>query len=156
MDDEARRLPAGTEVRRWVRMRRRLDAPPERVFRTWSEPEELARWLPLRVEGSLAVDTRTVLAWPDARAWWDVLEVTPNTTFRFRRPAHGETGPVTTVTVTVSPAGYGSWVELLDGPFELAEPGGLDAWAEAIATWAEALTMLRAHLDMSVDVRPTR
>ena len=29
-----------------------------------------------------------------------------------------------------------------------------DAWAEALESWSEALAMLRAHLDFSVDLRP--
>ncbi len=44
-------LPAGSELQRWVRLRLRLDAPPQRVLRAWSDPEELARWFPERVEG---------------------------------------------------------------------------------------------------------
>ena len=56
-------LPAGTELERWVRMRRRFDAPPDRVYRTWADPEELARWFPERVEGGLAVGSRCVLWW---------------------------------------------------------------------------------------------
>ena len=45
-------------------------------------------------------------------------------------------------------------MRLEDGPFELDRPGGIDAWAEAIQTWSEALVMLRAYLDFSVDIRP--
>jgi putative phosphoribosyl transferase len=36
------------------------------------------------------------------------------------------------------------------------EPGALDAWAEALQGWGEALAMLRAQLDFSVDIRPRR
>ncbi len=60
-------LPAGTELQRTVRMNRRLNAPPERVSRAWSDPEELARWFPERVEGALAVGARTMLVWEDNR-----------------------------------------------------------------------------------------
>jgi hypothetical protein len=56
--------------------------------------------------------------------------------------------------VLVDPAGYGSWLDLEDGPFPLDQPGVLDAWAEAIEGWSEALGLLRAHLDFSVDLRP--
>ncbi len=156
MGDQEARLAPGNEPERWVRMDRRLDAPPERAFRAWTDPEELARWLPERLEGSLAVGARTTLVWPETRTWWDVIEVHPDQTFRFRRPWPTDERLVTTVTVTVVPVGYGSRVTLEDGPFPLDVPGGVDAWATAIATWAEAMISLRAHLDMSVDVRERR
>jgi uncharacterized protein YndB with AHSA1/START domain len=141
------------EQDRWIRMRRRLSAPPQRVFRAWSDPVELARWLPEQVDGGLAVDSRTTLVWPDQRVWWDVVEAVPDRTFVFRWPSLPDERVITTVHVVVSPIGYGSRVDLEDGPFPIAEPGGLDAWARAIEGWAEALTQLRAHLDFSVDVR---
>jgi uncharacterized protein YndB with AHSA1/START domain len=145
-----------SEAQRWIRMKRRLDAPPERVYRAWSDPEELQRWLPDRVEGALAVGARTTLAWPDERVWWDVIEAHPSTTFSFHRPWSPDDQRTTTVRVTVVPVGYGSRVELEDGPFPIDQPGGLDAWSKALETWAEAMTMLRAHLDFSVDLRERR
>jgi len=138
---------------RWVRMERRLDASAERVFRAWSNPEELARWLPERVEGGLAVSARTELLWAGARVWWDVLDIHPSDTFVFRRPWGPDDRLVTTVRITVERVGYGSRIQLEDGPFPIGEPDGMDAWAAAIETWAVALTMLKAHLDHSVDVR---
>ena len=141
---------------RWVRMERRLDASAERVFRAWSDPEELARWLPPRIEGGLAAGARTVLVWPRARVWWDVAEVHPSDTFVFHRPWGPDEDVVTTVRVTVQRVGYGSRVILEDGPFPIDTPHGLDAWAASIATWSEALTLLRAQLDFSVDARPSR
>ena len=45
---------------------------------------------------------------------------------------------------------------LRDGPFDVADPRILDAFADACGGWAEALVMLRAHLDFSVDVRDRR
>lgn len=153
MGDREGLLPAGTETPRWVRLSRRLDASAERVFRSWTDPEELARWLPDRIEGGLAVGARSVLVWPEARVWWDVTEVHPTTTFAFRRPWLPDERLVTDVTITVTPIGYGCRLDLEDGPFPLHEPGGLDAWAASIEAWSEALTMLRAHLDFSVDVR---
>ena len=134
----------------------RFDAPPDRVFSAWSDPDELARWFPRRVEGGLAVGARTVLVWPDQRTWWDVVESRRSQRFVFRWPWTPDDHLVTTVTVTIRPAGYGSRLELTDGPFPLDEPGGIDAWAEALQGWAEALAMLRANLDFSVDIRPRR
>ena len=152
--DAASQAAAGTD--RLVRMERRLDASVERVFRAWSDPEELARWLPERIDGGLAAGARTVLLWAGEQVWWDVQEVHPNDTFVIRRPWGPDGSLVTTVRIRISRVGYGSLVALEDGPFPVASPAGLDAWAAAIGTWAEALTMLRAYLDCSVDVRPRR
>ena len=153
MSDQPRSLPSGTELERWISMRRRLDAPPERTFRAWSDPEELARWYPARVEGGLAVGARSVLVWPDERVWWDVIEVRPSSTLTLRRPWPADGPLVTTVRLTIERAGYGTRLELKDGPFPLDQVGVLDAWAKALEGWSEALTQLRAHLDFSVDLR---
>jgi uncharacterized protein YndB with AHSA1/START domain len=154
MSDEELRLPPGAELRRMVRMVRRLNAPPERVFRAWADPEELARWFPERIEGGLAVGARSMLVWPDRRVWWDVIEAHPSRTFGFRWPWLPDERLITTVQVTIDPAGYGSRLELIDGPFPLDQPGAIDAWAEALENWGATLAMLRAHLDFSVDLRP--
>ena len=146
-------LPAGAELERWIRMRRRLGAPPERVYRAWSDPEELARWFPEQVDGGLAVASRTTLVWPEQRIWWDVIEAIPQRSFVFRWPWLDDERLVTTVHVLISPLGYGSRIDLEDGPFPIDEPGVLDAWAEAIEGWTGALAQLRAHLDFSVDLR---
>jgi uncharacterized protein YndB with AHSA1/START domain len=152
--DNDQPLPVETERRRWVRMRRRLDAPPDRVYRTWADPEELARWFPERIEGGLAVGSRSVLVWSDRRVWWEVTEARPNRDFAFRWPWLADDGLVTAVRVAIEPAGYGSVLELEDGPFPLDAPGAIDAWARAIELWSDALANLRAHLDYSVDLRP--
>lgn len=150
----------GTDARdpstRYVRQERLLDSSAERAFRAWSDPEELARWLPEQIEGALAEGARSVLLWSRTRIWWEVQEVHPNDTFVFRRPWLPDDGLVTTVRITVRDVGYGCRVELADGPFPVDSAAGLEAWATAIRTWAEALTMLRAYLDFSVDVRPRR
>lgn len=155
MGDETRVQPAGVSLQRTVRLARRLEAPPERVSRAWADPEELARWLPDRVEGALAVGARTELVWPDRRLWWEVTDVEIGRLFAFRRGWLADLSLVTRVRVTFAPSGYGTQVRLEDGPFPLDRPGGIDAWADAIQTWSEALVMLRAHVDFSVDVRPT-
>jgi uncharacterized protein YndB with AHSA1/START domain len=146
-------ISAPGESARWVRLERRLDASADRVFRAWTDPEELARWLPDRIEGALGVGTRSLLLWSGARVWWDVQEVHPNDTFVFRRPWTPDEQVITTVRVGVQSVGYGSRVRLEDGPFPIGGPEGLEAWVAATRTWAEALAMLRAHLDFSVDIR---
>jgi len=156
MSDAQPPSPPGTERYRLIRKRLRLNAPPARVFRAWADPEELARWLPDRVDGGLAVGARAVLVWPDARVWWDVTEAKPNRRFAFLRPWLPDERLITKVSVTIDPAGYGSRLSLEDGPFPLDQSGAIDAWAEAIESWSEALAMLRAHLDFSIDLRPLR
>jgi uncharacterized protein YndB with AHSA1/START domain len=153
VNGQARHLPADVELRRVVTLRRRLNAPPQRVFRAWSDPEELARWLPAQIEGSLAVDTRSTLVWPEERVWWDVVQAESDQIFVFRRPWSPDERLVTRVTVTIEPVGYGSRLDLEDGPFLLDQAGALDAWAKAIEHWTAALAQLRAHLDFSVDLR---
>ena len=71
---------------RTVRMVRRFDAPPTRIYRSWTVPEELIRWFPQRIEGSLAVGTRSVLVFPDQRVWWDVSVLESDRRFEFRWP----------------------------------------------------------------------
>jgi len=136
-----------------VELERRLSAAPERVYRAWADPEELARWFPVRIEGGLAVGARSILVWPDRRVWWDVLEAIPNRSFVFRSPWLPDERLVTTASVTIEPAGYGSRLVVRDGPFQIDQPEVLDAWAAALEGWSEALTMLRAQLDFSVDLR---
>ena len=138
---------------RTVRLQRRLDAPPYRVHRAWSAPEALAEWFPESVDGSLAPGTRSTLVFPDERVWWDVIAAEPNDRFQFRWPWLADESWVTTVTVTVTARGFGSLVTLEDGPFDLTHAGVIDAYAECLAGWAEALANLRAVVDYSVDLR---
>jgi uncharacterized protein YndB with AHSA1/START domain len=146
--------PSGQE--RWVRIQRRLDAPRDRVHRYWSDPEDLASWLTRQVEGSLAVGTRSTLIWHDRRIPIDVLASDPPQHFRFRWSWPTPDAYQTTVTVTLEPEGYGTLLTLADGPFDLSRPGVLDAYAEALEGWGDALTNLRAQVDFSMDLRPRR
>ena len=141
---------------RTVRLQRRLDAPPYRVYRAWSAPEAIAEWFPDAVEGSLNPGARSTLVFPDQRVWWEVLEAEPNTRFRFRWPWLADDEWVTVCTVTITPRGYGSLVTLEDGPFDLTMPRVLDAYAECQQGWGEALAHLRAVVDFSVDLRRYR
>ena len=52
-----------------------------------------------------------------------------------------------------SPPGYGTLLTLTDGPFDLRVPGVLDAYAEALEGWGEALAWLRGVVDFSSDLR---
>jgi uncharacterized protein YndB with AHSA1/START domain len=142
------------DAARTIHIERRLDAPPYRVYRAWSSPEALSEWFPESVEGSLAVGARSTLVFPDERVWWEVTAAEPDSRFQFRWPWLADDAWVTTVTVTISPRGLGSLVVLEDGPFDLGKDGLLDAYAECVEGWAEALSNLRAVVDFSVDLRP--
>ena len=141
---------------RTVRMQRKLDAPPYRVYRAWSAPEALSEWFPDAVEGSLAQGARSTLIFPDRRVWWDVLDAEPYSRFQFRWPWLADESWLTVATVTITPRGYGSLVTLEDGPFDLTQAGVLDAYAECLEGWGEALAHLRAIVDFSVDLRRYR
>ncbi len=153
MSDAPLVLPPGTDVVRWIRLTRRFIASPERVYRAWTDPETLPRWFPDAVEGSLAPNSRTVLVWPRQRVWWDVVVAEPNRRFQAHWPWLHDESLITTFTVTIRPRGYGSVVTLEDGPFPLDQPGAVEAWAEGIQGWSEAMAQLRAFLDFSVDIR---
>jgi len=146
--------PAAAGARsRLVALHRRLSAPPHRVFRAWSDPEELVRWLPFQIDGDLAVKARSTLVWPEERVWWDVITADPDRSFVFRRSWTADDRLVTRVTVTIRQLGYGCRMDLEDGPFPLGAAEDLDVLARAIEHWTTALAQLRAHLDFSVDLR---
>ena len=152
-DDAPNKAPDPLLAPRTVRMARRFQAPPSRVYRCWTVPEELVRWFPQRVEGSLAVGTRSTLVFPDQRVWWDVTVLESDRRFEFRWPWGKGEAWETTVSVRLEPAGYGTRLTLTDGPFDLRVPGVLDAYAEALEGWGEALAWLRGVVDFSSDLR---
>ena len=147
-------LPAGLPTERWIRLERSLRAPVDRVFRVWTDPEELARWLPERLEGSLAPASRSVLVWRRRRIPWDVVAVEPNRRFVVRIPWLPDESMFTTLTVRLEQEGYGTLLHLEDGPFAIDRPDAFEVWVEALEAWVEALAGLRAFLDFSVDLRP--
>lgn len=147
---------AGGLGQRTIRDERRLDASIERVYRAFGDPEELGRWLAPRLDGGLNPGARTILVWPHVRVWWDVLEAQPSTRFAFRRAWDPDERIITTTVISISRVGYGSLVEIEDGPFDLDQAGGMDVWVGAVAWWTETLVSLRAWLDFSVAVREAR
>lgn len=142
--------------RAWVYVERRLDASPARVHRFWSDPDEMSSWFPRQVEGSLTVGTRSILTWHDRRVAIDVLASVPPSVFRFRWAWPPDDRIQTEVTVELEPQGYGTWLTMTDGPFDITAPGGLEAFAEALLGWGELISNLRAGVDYSVDLRRER
>ena len=141
---------------RMIKMERIVDAPPERVYRAWSDPETVRQWLVSTVEGSLLPGVRSVLVFPRLRVEIDVLQADPDRTFKFRWTHPVEGGITTEVMVSIRPIGYGSVVSLSDGPYDVSVEDVLDEYARAIEVWAGALTQLRASVDYSVDLRKER
>jgi uncharacterized protein YndB with AHSA1/START domain len=141
---------------RMIQMSRIVDAPPERVYRAWSDPETVRQWLAYEVQGSLLPGARSTLVFPRYRIEIDVMEADPNSRFRFRWTHPVEDGISTEVTVVITPTGYGSTVSLTDGPYEVGDEAILDEYARAIEIWAAALSQLRASIDYSVDLRRER
>ena len=141
---------------RMIKMERIVDAPPERVYRAWSDPETVRQWLVSTVEGSLLPGVRSVLVFPRLRVEIDVLQADPDRTFKFRWTHPVEGGITTEVAVSIRPIGYGSVVSLSDGPYDVSLEDVLDEYARAIEIWAGALTQLRASVDYSVDLRKER
>jgi uncharacterized protein YndB with AHSA1/START domain len=141
---------------RMIEMERIVDAPPERVYRMWSDPETVRQWLSSQVLGSLAPGARSVLVFPRHRIDIDVLEAEPDTRFKFRWTHPSDGGLTTEVTVAIRPIGYGSMVSLVDGPYDTDDEAVLTEYARAIEIWAASLTQLRASVDYSVDLRKER
>ncbi len=146
--------PAATDRLRHVRLSRHLGASADRAYRAWADPEEFARWFPRRIEGSLAPGARSTLIFSKDRVWIDVVAAEPGRRFAFRWPWLPDDSCITTATIALRPEGSGCRLDLEDGPFDISDPKVLDAYAEALAGWGEALTLLRATLDFSVDLRP--
>jgi uncharacterized protein YndB with AHSA1/START domain len=138
---------------RWIRIERSFRSSPERVYRAFTDPEEVIRWFAFRVEGSLAVGTRSVLVFERERRWVDVVEAEPNRRIVFRWPRLSDESLVTTITLTIAPRGMGSRITIADGPFDIDVPGSIDAWGDARERWGTELAQLCAYLDYSVDLR---
>ena len=141
---------------RLIELERIVDAPPERVYRMWSDPDTMSQWLSYQVHGSLLPGARSVLVFPRHQIEVDVLEAQPNDRFRMRWAHRGDLGLSTEISVRIQPRGWGSLVTLTDGPYDTGAEGVLDEFARAIAIWASALAQLRASVDYSIDLRKER
>ncbi len=139
-----------------IDMERIVDAPPDRVYRMWSDADTMSQWLSYQVQGSLLPGARSVLVFPRRRIEIDVLEAEPDTRFKFRWIHAGDVELTTEVTVNIQPKGWGSVINLTDGPYETDVPDVLDEFARAIEIWAASLTQLRASVDYSIDLRKER
>jgi uncharacterized protein YndB with AHSA1/START domain len=138
---------------RTIQMERVVDAPPERVYRMWSDPETVRQRLSYEVRGSLMPGARSTLVFRRHQIEVDVLQAEPDRRFQFRWLHPQPPGLATVVEVSLLPMGYGTLVRLADGPYEISHEPVLDEYARAIEIWAAGLTQLRASVDYSVDLR---
>jgi len=141
---------------RMIEIERIVDAPPERVYRMWSDPESVRQWLSYEVQGSLNPGARSVLVFPRHQLEVYIIRADPNACFAFRWTHPQPGGVATEVTVSIQPKGYGSLVTLRDGPYDTDDEAVLDEYARAIEIWAGALAQLRASVDYSIDLRKER
>ncbi len=139
-----------------IELERIVDAPPERVYRMWSDPDTMSGWLSYQVRGSLLPGARSVLVFPRHQIEVDVLEAEPNSRFKLRWVHAAEVDLATEVAITIRPKGWGSIVTLTDGPYDTDVEAILDEYARAIEIWAASLAQLRASVDYSVDLRKLR
>lgn len=141
---------------RYIEVDRVVDAPPERVYRMWADPDTMSQWLAYQVRGSLLPGARSILVFPRHQIEVDVLEAEPNERFRMRWLHADDLGLATEIAVRIRPKGWGSQVTLTDGPYDTDSEAILDEYARAIAIWAAALAQLRASVDYSIDLRKER
>jgi uncharacterized protein YndB with AHSA1/START domain len=139
-----------------IELGRITDAPPERVYRMWSDPDTMNQWLSYQVRGSLLPGARSTLVFQRHQIEVDVLEAQPDSRFRFRWHHHGPPSLATEVSVAIEPKGWGALVTLRDGPYDISDEATLDEYARAIEIWSAGLTQLRASVDYSVDLRKVR
>jgi uncharacterized protein YndB with AHSA1/START domain len=141
---------AETAAAREVRVVRDFAAPPERVFRAWTEPDQVAAWFgPAHVEtprDGVRIDLRvggryelTMLA-PGGREFaigYEITALEPPRLLELRSdpmPAAGMHEP-TVVRITLEPRGGGTRMTLTDGPQPVGSRAG-DGWEAAAAKLA--------------------
>jgi len=140
---------------RTIELSRTLQASPDRVFRAWTDAEELMRWWTTTAES----DVRTGGAFSYGFEFEDASrdhtytgtyrDVTPGERISF--PWQGALGE-TTVDVQLRPAGDGTEVTLVHSGW-----GSGEQWDEAVELheqgWGFFLDNLVAYLDRGEDLR---
>jgi uncharacterized protein YndB with AHSA1/START domain len=59
-----------TPTTRAIEVSATVNAPPDRVWRVLTDPEELARWFPLRSGGTPGPGGKVLLSWGEEMEWW--------------------------------------------------------------------------------------
>jgi uncharacterized protein YndB with AHSA1/START domain len=132
---------------------RTFGAPPERVFRAFADPAELARWmgqpgsrtevrvLDVRVGGAVGVEMR----WDNGmciRLHGTFQRVEPPSLLRFTWGMEGDDANTGVVTVELRPHGTGTALTLthegLTGPALRQSKAGWNGWFDRLQTLVEA------------------
>ena len=131
---------------------RMIDAPVALVFKAWTTPEHMARWLGPKdfTAHSIRMDFRSGGAWsavirapgggehPMGGAYREIAE---NSRLAFTFRWTGEDGPDTLITVTFEAVGERTRLTFRQTPFETVE--SRDSHAEG---WGECLDRLTAYI----------
>jgi uncharacterized protein YndB with AHSA1/START domain len=116
-----------------IRFRRRLDHPPEKVWRAVSEPEHLAAWFPQRIVGAWKIGGRLRFESEYGDFEGEVLAFEPMRLVEF-------TWGTDVIRLELEPDGPGSILTLIDTISELGKA------ARDAAGWHECLDRLEADL----------
>jgi len=140
---------------------RLIDAPVGLVFKAWTAPEHLVRWLGPKdfTAHSIRMDFRSGGAWsavirsPEGDdypmgGFYQVIDENRRLVFVFRWT--GENGPETMVTVTFEEVGARTRMTFAQAPFETVE--SRDSHAEG---WGECLDRLTTYILQNRNLRRT-
>jgi uncharacterized protein YndB with AHSA1/START domain len=122
-----------------LRLRRRLDATPARVWRALTEPAELVRWLAVPVEIEARAGGRVRLELGSGAAEGDILRFDPPSQLAFSW--HEPASPFASrVDIRLSPDDDETWLELRHAFTGPVNTGGFAAgWHHKLELLADAL-----------------
>jgi uncharacterized protein YndB with AHSA1/START domain len=127
-------MPNEATAERTVILDRVLAAPPDQVFKAWTDPELLARWF-----GPEGFTTSEIVVNPQVGGKWantmtspegkryestgELRELVPNERLVIFDEGKGEPmlGHATKITVTFAPSGSGTAMQLVHGVFKTVE-----------------------------------
>lgn len=135
-------MPAASGTKPSLTLKRRINAPPEKVFAAWTEPSQIMKWwgpgtcdnhraeMDLRVGGRFSVGFRTLDNGEDHQVSGVYREVIQNEKLVFTWAWQSTPERESLVTVTIKPDGDGSILTLLHEQFfdEAAATGHSRGW----------------------------
>ncbi len=120
-------VAANTTVKPSLTLKRRINAPPEKVYAAWTDPQKLARWfggmeiisvdaeMDVRVGGAYRIVGRTATDTHEVSGTY--REVVPNQKLVFTWAWKSTPERQSLVTVTLKPDGTGTMLTLLHEQF---------------------------------------